>query len=265
VSHEAEREDLAGVAGEVEEELELAAGEADLGVVADHALPGDVDHERAEDQRRLGHACVGQRLPAPEERADAGLQLAEAERLGEVVVGAELEADHAVELGRLGGEHEHEELGPAHAHPPADLEPVHAGQHEVEDDQRDLGIERGLEAVGAVAGHDHVVPHVAERASDERGDVAVVLDDQYEGAVHGVSVAWGWSRGDHGGARVGVLGRIVCDEPASGRWTVLESQRRVDDGDRHLRNDSGPGGRSKSKGTAVFGEVHSADPCIMPA
>ena len=48
------REGLAGVAGEEEEQVELALREHDLLAIDEHAAPGGVDLELAEDQRRLG-------------------------------------------------------------------------------------------------------------------------------------------------------------------------------------------------------------------
>ena len=78
---------------------------------------------------------------AAEQRADPGGQLAQAERLGDVVVGAELEADDLVELGILGRQHHdrHARLGPDD---PADLDPGQLGEHQVEEDEvRPLGAE----------------------------------------------------------------------------------------------------------------------------
>jgi hypothetical protein len=53
--------------------------------------------------------------------------LRQRERLGQVVVGAELEAEHAVELGRLGGEHQDRRAPALRAQRLADLEAVEPG------------------------------------------------------------------------------------------------------------------------------------------
>ena len=73
------------------------------------------------------------RRPAgrPGDGPDAGQHLAHAERLGDVVVGAELEAEHAVELVAARGDHDDRHVGRC-ADRPAHVAPVHVGQAEVE-------------------------------------------------------------------------------------------------------------------------------------
>ena len=66
-----------------------------------------------------GHARAAQR------RLHAAAELAQRERLGDVVVGAELEAEDLVDLLGLGGEHDDRHRR-ARAQPPADLEAVEA-------------------------------------------------------------------------------------------------------------------------------------------
>ena len=76
---------------------------------------------------------------------DPGDELAGAERLRHVVVGADAEADDEVALGVPGGEHEHRDraLG---LDVLADLEAVEAGEHQVEDDQIGLELAAALDA-----------------------------------------------------------------------------------------------------------------------
>jgi len=95
---------------------------------------------------------------AAEEVLHAQHQFARTERLGDVIVGAELEAEHAVQFRRLGGQHDDGDCGGGRvtAQDFADLEPVHLGQHEVEEDQvrgEGAGLLQGLVAV---ARRDHV-------------------------------------------------------------------------------------------------------------
>ena len=92
------------------------------------AVRGEVDVELAELDRRDGPG----RDPAPQVGADAGEQLREVERLGQVVVGAGIEAQHDVDLLGPGGEHDHGRLGVPFAQPAADLDAVHVGQAQVE-------------------------------------------------------------------------------------------------------------------------------------
>jgi hypothetical protein len=73
------------------------------------------------------------RAPA-QDRAQPRQKLARAERFRQVVVGAEFEADDAVGLLALGGEHQHRHVAEG-ADAPARLEAVYVGQHHVEDDR----------------------------------------------------------------------------------------------------------------------------------
>ena len=102
------------------------------GVVADaHLAAAEVDRDPA-DLHELGggRGAVG----AAEHRLHAGDELGRRERLGDVVVGAELEAEHPVDLGVAGGEEDHRDrrgLAQAAAH----LEAVDVGEADVEHDE----------------------------------------------------------------------------------------------------------------------------------
>ena len=80
---------------------------------------------------RIGEVAVG----PPQERLDPAHQLAQAERLGQVVVRAELEADDLVDLVVAGGQDEDRRLRAGGAQPAQDLEAVDAGQPDVEHDE----------------------------------------------------------------------------------------------------------------------------------
>ena len=72
---------------------------------------------------------------APQERLDPAHQLAQPERLGQVVVGAELQADDLVDLVVAGRQDEDRRLGAGRAEPAQDLEAVDARQADVEHDE----------------------------------------------------------------------------------------------------------------------------------
>ena len=74
---------------------------------------------------------------------DAGEELAEAVRLDHVVVGAELETHHPIDLLAAGGDDD-DRHARALAQPPADLEAVDVRQAEVEQDEVGLGGVQGL-------------------------------------------------------------------------------------------------------------------------
>ena len=88
------------------EDLELDERRRDRVAVAHDGALGRVDAQAADLDRllvvglRVGHAG------APQRGLHARAELAHRERLGDVVVGAELEPEHLVDLLRLGGEHD---------------------------------------------------------------------------------------------------------------------------------------------------------------
>ena len=115
---------------------------------------------------------------AAHERAQPRQQLAEVERLGQVVVGADVEAADAVADLAARGEHEDRRPAVALAQRAADLEAVAAREHHVEDDGVVLP-HRGLHERGvAVAGHVDRVALVAQPALDGPRQLRVVLDEQ---------------------------------------------------------------------------------------
>src|SRR5919204_2491975 len=113
------REDASGALGERHEEIELERREAALRAVEPHAARVAIDLQPAVAQ----HARLRRAIGAPQERLQAGEQLARLERLWQIVVGADLEADDAVHRLAARREHEHRQL-PARAQPAADLEAV---------------------------------------------------------------------------------------------------------------------------------------------
>ena len=77
-------------------------------------------------------------LEAAQHGLDAGNQFARAEGLGDVVVGAEFEAEDAVGFAALGGEKDDRHGGKPGglANGAADIEAVFAGNHDVEHEER---------------------------------------------------------------------------------------------------------------------------------
>ena len=139
-----------------------------------------------------GPACTTSGAAPPSTRRSTALtratQLGGRERLGEVVVAAELETEHAVDLAVACGEEDHRDLrGLAEA--PAHLQPVDVGEPDVEHDEPG--------AVGAdrfeprLAGRDLEDPEpvAGEVEVDEVGDVGLVVDDDDGSPFHGAIVA----------------------------------------------------------------------------
>ena len=92
-------EDLARALGEQPQDLELRAGQVDRLAADRDQVAGEVDpHRPGVDRLRLGHRARAVELAAAQLGADAADQLADRERLGHVVVGADLEPDDLVDL-----------------------------------------------------------------------------------------------------------------------------------------------------------------------
>ena len=123
-----------------------------------------------------GHARAAQR------RLHAAAELAQRERLGDVVVGAELEPEHLVDLLGLGGEHDDRHRR-ARAHAPAHLEPVEAGHHHVEHDEVERRLAEARERLAAVGGLHDLVAVLAQRVGEQRLDRLLVVDEQDAGRV----------------------------------------------------------------------------------
>ena len=117
------------------------AGDARLAPKHVDAQIADLDH--------LGRPLA--RLAAAQDRLDPRHKLPRVERLGQVVVGADLEADDLVHVVAAGREHDDRDVAfaPQRA---ADLHAVDLGQHQVEHDQRGLEGARLLQRLAAVVG-----------------------------------------------------------------------------------------------------------------
>ena len=142
-------------------------------------------------------------LRAPEERPDPGRQLAQAERLRDVVVGAELEPDDLVELAVLGGQH-HDRHAGLGADDPADLDAGQLGEHQVQQDEvRALGAERARASRPSAAGTTRK-PSSLERVRERLAQRRLVLHDE-DRSCHRRIVRAVLTSVHHGGDSPGVL------------------------------------------------------------
>ena len=119
-------------------------------------------------------------LVAAQHGPQARREDARAERLGDVVVGAELETRDDVGLVALGGEHDDGDM-PGRGlrpEPPAHLEAVDPGEHQVEDDEiGQTGARRRDRFLPAGdAGHGEAL--LLEVVLDQFQDVALVVHDE---------------------------------------------------------------------------------------
>ena len=177
--------DAFAVAHEEFEEVEFPGLEAN-GLVAQGDLAGGAGEGEFAGLDGVAGWGVGvadfflEQLTAAQHGLDAGDEFAHGEGLGHVVVSADFEADDAVDFVVAGGEHQDGD-GAAAADLAADVEAVHAGEHEVEHQEVGLVGEGEFEAAFAVGGGFDLVALAAEVVGDGAGEAFLVLDDQDPG------------------------------------------------------------------------------------
>ncbi len=148
---------------------------------ARHLARHQVHLEVAEHQPRRIHGAA-----APDQRADARHQLGEGERLHQVVVGAAVEAEHAVLHRVARRQHQHRRFQAALTQRGEDLEAAAAGQAEIEQNHVEgLG---GDAEEGALPRplHHHVEFLALEPFAEGVGNFLFVLDDEHAQAGHGL-------------------------------------------------------------------------------
>ena len=177
-------EDHPGLVAEEGQDVELGGGEVDRLAVERGPAGGRLECHPAQPQGPAGGVGGGGRVAGPpdpaEDGVDPGHQLPGAERLGQVVVGADGQADEQVGLRVPGRQHE-DGHRPVLLDPAAHLEAVEAGEHQVEDDE--VGpdpLDEG-HAGRAVGGHLHLEALAAQTGGDGGGDGLLILDDDDSG------------------------------------------------------------------------------------
>src|SRR5205814_2373956 len=126
-------EHAAGLARERAQELELRRREGKLPVPGHRLQAREVDDESAEAELPL-LAVVGARAIAAEERLDARCELVVVERLAEIVVGADPQANHAIGRVVLRREEQHWYVRIA-TELQAETDPVDARHEHIEGDE----------------------------------------------------------------------------------------------------------------------------------
>ena len=109
---------------------------------------------------------------------DAGQQLARAERLRQVVVGAELEADHPIHrLAAMAGEHDDRKIG-IRSKRANDLETVLIAELQVENHQVDRVRSQHPLHLAAVGSHAHPHALIGQVVRDHGAHGRIVIDDK---------------------------------------------------------------------------------------
>ena len=126
---------------------------------------------------------------AAAERAQPQHELAQAEGLTDVVVGAGLEAGHAIGLGRAAGQHEdaHVRRLGGGLELAADLGAGDVGQVQIEQDQLGTLPLRALEGVFSGRRQRRAVAVLAQLRVEQALQLAVILDDEDQRGMGGVA------------------------------------------------------------------------------
>ena len=155
------------------EKRELRRRQIDRVAVPGHPHPRNIEHEVARTKRFE----IARGRMAAQHGADARHQLARAERLGDVVIGAQLEADELVGFVVARGEHDDREVTRS-ADGPRDVEPVEPGQSKIEDDEvRSLRAHAHERLLAGGSARDPEAG-VFEEVVDEPNDLRLVVHDQ---------------------------------------------------------------------------------------
>src|SRR4051794_3730097 len=160
------------------QDLELHVGRLHDVAVARHGALARVDAQTAHVHRALVVGVRARHPRAAERRLHARAELAHRERLGDVVVGAELEPEDLVDLLRLGREHDDRHGLALRPQAPADLQAVHARQHHVQDHEvEDLLGEAG-ERLAPVGRGNHLVTVPLEWEREQGLDGWLIVHQQ---------------------------------------------------------------------------------------
>ena len=166
------------------QQAELERRQRDLGAVDGHASLREVHGQK---RVRVGLASLGPASGPAEHGLDPGEQLLPAERLGDVVVGARLEAAHLLQLGRPGGQHRHRHVGKV-ADALERLPTIQLGHRDVQEDGvRRRRVERP-QRILAVGGLGHLVALTLQELANEAADVRVVVDNEHVRTCHAGSI-----------------------------------------------------------------------------
>jgi hypothetical protein len=145
--------------------------------------PGRVDPQAVVLDRLPPIGALRQLRP-PQERPNAAPELADRERLRDVVVRTDLQTEHLVDLVVAGRQHD-DGNGAQGTHAAAHLEPVHPGEHEIQNDEIGMIGGKALEGFLPAPRLDDLVSLPLERVGQELLNGLLVVDEQNgRGARH---------------------------------------------------------------------------------
>jgi len=159
------------------QDLELAWCEPDRLAVGVRLHLFGIDAQRlGMDRRAAGRLAV--QLGAPQMGIDARHELLHRERLGDVVVRAELESLHSIGVLHFRGEHDDRHTG-ACTELSTDLFTGQVGEHEIQDHQGRTFLLKDGERFDPARRGQRRVPGMAEVRADDFSDLRLIVDDEH--------------------------------------------------------------------------------------
>jgi len=140
------------------------------------------------------------RCLAADQRAQAGDQLALLEGLGQVVIGTQLQAQHAVDRVTTGRQHQDAQAWMGLAPAPAQRHAAGVGQHHVQQYHVGWGVRQGALGLRGREGGLRLPAFVLQQAHQHGGQLGVVIDDEDRGLGQGSALwvrGWAWACGSY--------------------------------------------------------------------
>jgi hypothetical protein len=169
---------LPGIAQEVHQQVEFAAGQPKVGT-----RPAGLVGCHVDTQVSVGEGFPLNRrraLGAPQNGLHPQHDLAGTERFGDVVVGAHLQAEQSVWFVAARGEHQDRQVPTLGAQPAEHLGTLDSGQHQIEHDEIGVG-GRQLQRLLTVGGQVDAHPGPVEVGRQHLSHGGIVVDDEHAG------------------------------------------------------------------------------------
>jgi len=159
------------------QDFKFRAGQMQWGTVHTRAMRARV--ERNATELPMSRVIVV-RLGAPQYSPDSGLKFAWVERLRQIVVSTELQADNAIDVIATRRQHDHRHLA-LDADPLEHIQSTHARQHDVENQQVENTLGECFDAILARLTDRYPQPVFAQKLGQHAAQFLVVVDQENAG------------------------------------------------------------------------------------
>ncbi len=112
----------------------------------------------------------------PQNSLDARRQFARVERLGKIIVGAQLQTDNAIHVFAARGQHQHRDAA-VDAQTLENLKPIQAGKHDIQHDQVVAALLRRLQRRVPLMNALHREALALQKLLEQRAQLSIVVDD----------------------------------------------------------------------------------------